>query len=364
MRPLTPKLGCAVAIIAAACGDIETTGHDDITNPPPPDERPPIAERFVEEPYGIGAAWYDYDGSSHAVTPHDEIYRIRRGDLEALVEITSYYDDEGESGFVSLRARLRDSEGWREAESLSLSSNVKEAPVCVGLDPLEQRGCGESGADLVFRTDLRVVPAAGFAVSNPAMYVAGHHAGSGAAARMWRVEAEDVTTLPDALDGERLVDVRQSPSVAAIRSREHVHLQATADMRLAQWRVAGVAEGEGAREITIRSRCVDLASTADAQTPLAEAMVGESTISVSTAGAYRVALVDLCDREVVETRETPYGALWPQTDTFDLFVEEVDGEVAIRVAPGHLIWDWTAGAGDGATEFRDVDVPAGLWGDG
>ncbi|MFB6350547.1 MAG: hypothetical protein ABEN55_04655, partial [Bradymonadaceae bacterium] len=174
--PSIPYLLLIVAVAAAGCGDIETTGNDtgDRSSGPPPGERPPIGDHFVQEAYGIGASWFEYDDANHTVTPRDTVYRIRRDDLDALFEVTSYYDDRGESGYFSLRVRHRRDDGWGESRALTLSRNAKESAVCVALDPLEQQACDGANTDLVFRTDLRTVPAAGFAVSNPAIYTTDH----------------------------------------------------------------------------------------------------------------------------------------------------------------------------------------------
>jgi hypothetical protein len=48
--------------------------------------------------------WYDYDPTTHVLTPFDQVYVVRDSDGDLLkLAIESYYDDAGTGGFISFR---------------------------------------------------------------------------------------------------------------------------------------------------------------------------------------------------------------------------------------------------------------------
>lgn len=49
-------------------------------------------------------AWFDYDSTTHVLTPHDRVFVVRTtGDAYVAIEVLSYYDDAGSSGLMQLR---------------------------------------------------------------------------------------------------------------------------------------------------------------------------------------------------------------------------------------------------------------------
>jgi hypothetical protein len=64
------------------------------------------------DPPGVDHAlgdWYHYDPSTHVLTPRRGVYAIRSADAVWAVQIASYYDEAGNSGFptLGLRALVR-----------------------------------------------------------------------------------------------------------------------------------------------------------------------------------------------------------------------------------------------------------------
>ena len=72
------------------------------------------ASGLTPELYGPGSAWYNYASTTHALTPKDLVYIVKHGESLTLLELLDYYDERGESGFFSLRARTHDGERWGE----------------------------------------------------------------------------------------------------------------------------------------------------------------------------------------------------------------------------------------------------------
>jgi len=420
------RLATLVALAAAAlsaCGDIETTpardpdagpssvdaGVDAVQDAHAADAADPDSatattidapadDRFVLEPHAPGDQWYNYDGQTHIVTPREEVYVFDRGDTRFAVELTSYYDRRGESGVFSLRAASLTRDGVGLVHELQLDGNVKRAPVCVRVAPEPRTVSCEGAWDLVFRTELRVIPGAGFAVNNPSIMARGHYASeTTVGVRAYAVRA--IEALPDqALVGEGGQVLRSSkddPQASTIGLRMfnnageiagHELLMATGDVQLAQWRLLAVAreygdgdgtagaeargaagaEAGGEVGVRIASRCVPLATSLDGQTAMENGAPGEVAFSLPATG-FGVALVDLCSPDgpqVTELADEPFDGLWPRTDTFDLFVESYNGEIVFRPAPGTLTRRVHTREGDPAqATFGPVDLDGALWAD-
>jgi hypothetical protein len=350
-----------------ACGSIETTPADEPAPPlPPTDGLVASGDGFAEDPYAPGSRWYAYDGTSHAVTPRPESYLVRRGDDAWLVRILSYYDAQGRSGVVSMELRAHAGEGgWADPVALTTSANIKERPVCVDLDAAAEAPCAP-GAELALRTDRRVVPPAGFAVANPAIYAI-THADDAAPLAVTTVSDSDLDALvldqstPDA-------DAARSPDASRVgwlhdsaeqAPRADVQLQATASMELVQWQVASLDTDA----LILNVRCAPLASVEDAQEPLSGRSITPLTIQLPAGDASGV-YVRLCGEAagVIAPITAPQAGLWPDNSTFDLIVEQRAGRVAVRPAPGALLHNWTRAAGQGSSAMDPAPAPpAALW---
>lgn len=66
---------------------------DDETDPPSPD-------------YALGE-WYDYDVNTHVLTPRDGVYVLRSPTHSFVLAVLDYYDDAGNSGFLTIAWRER-----------------------------------------------------------------------------------------------------------------------------------------------------------------------------------------------------------------------------------------------------------------
>lgn len=379
-RRLQRASALALALALTACGEAPTSSGDGESALTPPEDLATglelAAEGFGLDPYAIGSDWYDYDGATHAVTPSDHVYALRRGEVITLLEVESYYDDRGESGVFSLRAR----EGGGEVEALTLDTNVKEEPGCVALSPLRQVSCDDSDAALILRTVWRAIPDGGFAVREPGLYVMSHFTDApeqhievvrlGAGALEEVDEAIDVlrerTPHPDASHAPELARVGWVHAEAGAAPRRDLHLQVTAHMKLVQWQIAALREGDGEIELDLKIACqrVDF----EEQAPFSEEHTATRTLSLPAGEGFHAALVSLCPSreglaprgEIIDARDTPWRGRWPDTRDFDLIVEVLDGRVAARITPGNLLWNWTRGAGEGDDTWRLIDT-ADVW---
>lgn len=63
-----------------------------------PDSDPPKVEHALGD-------WYDYDPSTHVLTPKVGVYVLRGPDEAFVLQVVDYYDDAGNSGFPTLRWR-------------------------------------------------------------------------------------------------------------------------------------------------------------------------------------------------------------------------------------------------------------------
>ena len=353
----------APALALMACGGPEAAPPDD------PDVRSrgqfdgleAAAEGFGFDPYGVGASWYVYGGASHTLTPRREVYAASRDGALALLEVVSYYDDMGESGYFTLRADSYDGSGWSGVREFTTSTNVKDERTCVALSPAEEVGCDDARAALVLRSSWRVVPEAGFPVREPALLAKAHFALPENA--QTTLSVLDGTTLDEVERDEAalgalapLADAGLDPAASRVGwihdaagepPRGEANLHVTANMQLAHWRVAGV----DGLSVDLEARCQS-ASWAMQQELPEQTATGSVTLP---AGDYSGALVTLCDPDapgeppaLVDTLDAPQDGSWPDTRTFDVIVEQVDGRVAIRPAPGSLLVNWTrfAGASD------------------
>lgn len=350
-------------VVAASACDIETTPNpqqdagtrdafmSDVSDDADAPAR--VEQGFAQERYGIGAGWYEYDATTHAVTPMARVYRFDRGEESYAFEVDSYYSDEGESGFFHLRISRMQDGAWAAPERLVLESSVKEAPVCVDLAATSVVDCSDDARDLVLRTDLRVVPAAGFAVQNPAIYAATHF-GREAPARLYYQPSE---SLEQASDGwTALPNSASAPDTALLTSyldeeRSPLFLQATGAFEVALWRME-VADDT----VTLWSTCSELESTSDAQPPLSTDSLVRHEVDWPEDGGHLLTLCGDDGPAVASSYDEPLRGSWPSTDTFELFVERYDGRIAVRVAPGQLIWT------SGESNFEGLlSVPVHLW---
>ena len=56
-----------------------------------------------DDPDYVLREWYDYDFMTHVLTPAAVVYVVRHGSGHTKLQLDSYYDDAGTSGFVTFR---------------------------------------------------------------------------------------------------------------------------------------------------------------------------------------------------------------------------------------------------------------------
>jgi hypothetical protein len=350
----------ALAAVQLAC-DIETTPQADAGADAGSDvgadvTGPDIEEQFAQESYGIGASWYAYDSQTHSLTPHPRVYRATRGDRAWAFDVVTYYNDEGESGYFRLRVSERSDGSWTQPETIQLESSVKDAPVCVDLDASATVPCDDPAGDLVLRTDLRVVPAAGFAVQNPAIYAATHFSDEMPVSLSVQ-DADDIESVGD--DWRTLQNSATTPNATLLSTyvpeqdgeTSPLFLQAVGTFDVALWRMTPTADG-----LMIESTCVELSSDPSNQAPLTTDDLTSVDVSWPRDGGHLLSLCGEGGPSVVSSYDSAHRGNWPRTDGFALFIEQYDGEQSLRVAPGQLIWT------DGQEGFDGlVSVPEHLW---
>ena len=366
--PLHRRSPLLLAALLAACGPTTTAPpQDDPTGPPELSDltgEALAATTLGPDPYEVGTSWYDYTQRTHVLTPRDHVYLLRRdGQLRSMFEVESYYDERGESGVFTLRARRFEAQTgqWSAPARVQFSRNIKEVEQAICLGPeLDEVSCEEGDeAFLVFRIVRRALPDAGFAVKDPGIFLRAHH-GEATRARDELVFIEASTLEQVSLDG--LMDAPARPSSAADPAdsrvgwlhpaageppRQDIFFQVTTSLHAAQWRVTEIAQDDRQVELSIEALCqrVDFAS----QRQFDPGAIQSFTLTLPTDTPYSGLQVSLCDaeRETVVSGEargltaSPFGGLWQSDPPFDLFVEQYEGRVAARLSPGSLLWNWS-----------------------
>ena len=131
---------------------------------------------FVSDTAAIGADWYDYDGTTHVLTPSaiTNIWRVTdsaSGTAQfAAVQPRSYYDENtGESGFFTLAIRRYRDGTYGDVVELRTTTNVKTAAVCV--DVLEPAVVPCPAGHLRLETHPRLIVEAALVVAEPVLTV-------------------------------------------------------------------------------------------------------------------------------------------------------------------------------------------------
>lgn len=298
---------------------------------------------WISPAWQPGSDWYNYDSTTHVLTPRSLEYALDRGDGEYRFRIDSYYDRRGESGVF--RLIVNSAAGERE---LQMSSNTKSGPVCLSLSQVGEVPCDDA-ADLLARTDFRPVPAAGFSVSNPAIYPRRASDGS----------------IPEVYVGTNPVSAAGQPGrlyMDALLAGERIDLvQLTGSLNLAHWR-AEVLDIGGAMALDVDVRCVPAAIDATEQAPYG-ADVQTFSVELPEVSTRSVILLALCGEEgpgIVEERDSLLNGDWPDTRTWDIALVHTD------VGGAHWEMELAAGAHalrmDASDDtFAAVEVPVTVW---
>lgn len=372
---LIPKIlrVCAVLLVAGALTgcDIETTPSDhedsgvnnDKDGDNGEDAEEPVDRMFVEESYGIGMNWFNYAKKSHALLPIERVYRFERGEDTILFQLESYYNEHGDSGHFSIKRQLIGASN-EQAELIAMTSNVKDQPVCVNLKDAVETNCAEDGHDLVIRTDFREIAPAGFALSTPGFYVASHFTDETGIKLSYALLASleaGADAIDDASAWKRYKEANSNLSDAVLYSKFHglevgestpAILHASPQMKMIGWAMEKTAE----RAFDVSVNCVKLRMKKSQQDLPVSADFESWPLEFAPAS---ITLVSLCDEDgpkIVEETSTPYRAMWPETDTFDLIIDTMGDSTQVRFPPGHLLMSTGSDTID-----ENTDIPVSFW---
>lgn len=373
----TTPLSLALLLTLSACGPTSPTPQDTLRGEWD-DGLTGLelaAAGFGEDPYVIASDWYDYSGATHVVMASDLVYVVRREDQIVAFEIESYYNERGTSGFLSFRSQTWDGGAWTAPTAWTAEANVKDERYCLSIEPFSRVGCDTSDAALVVRTSKKALVEGGFAILDPAIFSTTHFSDA-TKTEIWRAEATDLESLT--LTGDTLDEDAITPSsdhtieharvgwvhqTAGAPARIDTQLHVTGRMDLVQWRIGELRDSGEAIELDFDLYCAQ--ADHKNQQPF-DANSTTWTLTIPRQGDYTARYVRLCDDarsarpEVVGETNTPIRANWPDTKTFDLMVETHQGRVAIRIAPGNLLWNWTRGTQQDNSDFSPIDTST-LW---
>ncbi len=98
--PQAPVIKDPVIIIGngKTAAKVEAKSLEDVTTLP-------AASLFIADKDGFYTTqgWYDYNPATHTVTPKEFVYVVKVDDTKnALIEITDYYDENGQSGYFTI----------------------------------------------------------------------------------------------------------------------------------------------------------------------------------------------------------------------------------------------------------------------
>jgi hypothetical protein len=213
-------------LVLAACDRPPVTAR---VNSPPSGERPPpgtlggglldldddgapdhmgpvrVAD-MRKDTAALGSAWYNYDSSSHALTPRPMLTVVRDLDDEsgraAAFRIESYYDAAtGESGVFTLMVATFDVEvplAWSNGRRFVASRNIKATgPICLDLFSLGEVSCDDDTWQVCMRIEQYMSAGSQIVVNNPGLF-ARSHAGTPSAGQV-RFARVSMTTRFDEL---------------------------------------------------------------------------------------------------------------------------------------------------------------------
>lgn len=331
-------MGLATLSLTLACGETHTRP---VAEPPIYQDSPGLdgaPDGIGLQPWGAGATWYDYDGTTHMVTPANRAWYVVRGDKVWHLTITRYYDAFGTSGHPDMRVHRWNAttQSWTLVGTWAASEKVSQNQQCFSLDaPTQPRGgsaCETFDYDVLWRADFRPIPEAGFAISNPAFYIATDKGGE-----VFRVEDRHLPTDLSVLEtnqATRIYSIFDHDAVSIIQphffnaegTEGNTIISLTGDMFAAQWRVDDV---DGT--LRVESRCAAITATSYADAPTLTGATQAITFAVDDLP--RWTLIDLCTvtgPAIAYERDTLRPGAWPSNATFDLAIE--------RTATGYTLW--------------------------
>ena len=135
---------------------------------------------LLQDRPAIGGKWYEYSVDGHVLEPKSEAWILKAPDGDGGTDIwgfriaSVYDDDTGDSGLFTLEVvEPLAAGGWSSSSLFTAPKNVKDgAPVCVDLGTKAGVDCADVGWQLRFVLQSRLSVFAGFAVAEPAVFLA------------------------------------------------------------------------------------------------------------------------------------------------------------------------------------------------
>lgn len=343
-------------ILAVGCGSS--------VDPGPKFDPTQLPEGTAVEPWGIGDQWYDYDFTSHRVTPRKRSWVIVPADGDAyFLQVTGYYGKEGESGVPRMEIRRWDGTTFGAPQQWESSARiVGDTRVCLRFESGEETSC-EGDYDLIWRTDRRPVPEMGFSIPNPGFYIQRREG-----LRVYQFEnTQPPASLPTGATDEitqirSIFDTDAKPLLAlSLITPEKSIFHLVASLQIAEWQTVINAD---ATEIQIRARCVDAAVTHQ-KTALLDMAPAELTLTLDELDTWT--FIDLCGgSRNTEQQDLPPLRIshsandlrvgqWPSNQSFGIALQQTEEDIRLWVSPDQPIEVRTTNA------FETTAAPTGLW---
>lgn len=174
------KRACSLcSVVVVALGVVAACERPPVSvDPPAPDPADPDVvdlTTFVQDRPAIGGKWYEYSVDGHVLTPkpHAWLVRTAQGDVAGFRIVTVYDADTGDSGRFTIERTTYASDDWSDPTSFTVDGNVKDGePLCVDVFTPAQLDCQQPGWHLRFVQQSRLSTSAGFAVAEPAVFLA------------------------------------------------------------------------------------------------------------------------------------------------------------------------------------------------
>jgi|GEM_PF-6622 len=160
--------GVVVAAALAGCAPLAVESTD-----AGPGEH---TRRFHQDAPALGGGWYEYDSTTHVLTPKAESYVLRiqtpQGVRHTAFRPESYYDPEtAESGRFTLQTSIHNGD-WAAPRQLITSRSIRGGdPLCLDVLAREERDCASTNWHLQLRVQPKMVPEGPLVVAEPGFFV-------------------------------------------------------------------------------------------------------------------------------------------------------------------------------------------------
>lgn len=321
-------------------------GKPDVT---PEDDGAPKSKAVAV--WGIGDRWYDY-GENHTVTPQNASWLVVGDGAPVHLTVESFYGPTGDSSMPSMTIRRFVDGAWTTVSTWESPVRVRDAAQCVRFDAEPQADC--AGAyDLMWRTDVRPLPEAGFSISNPGFYIS-----SAPNRAVYRLETRTPPSDPSAsvATAKRILSVLDDDAEPVLRNHffdnpEHSVVQLGADLYIAQWRMETDEDS-----VTFETRCLRAKSSASATGRFGGPT---QTLTIQREDLDAWTYIDLCVEDggptVTAHATTLKAGGWVSNATFDLAIQRKGDTFVLWTAPESIF------EGLRTAPFADVAPPAYLW---